>query len=611
MIPSTDVRPRPSPCLPSTTRRHEKIQSSHLERLAVVYVRQSTPQQVEQHQESGKLQYRLKERALDLGWGEDRIQIVDCDLGISAATSESRDGFQSLVGEVTLGHVGVILGVEFDRLARSCGATYQLLDACGLFGTLIADPETVYDPGNFNDRLLLGLKGTMGEVELHLLKRRMHGAKLEKARRGELCFLLPRGYVRRPSGEIVKDPDEEVRHVVELVLEKFAELGTIGAVLRYLVENGVRLGHRIASGPAKGDVTWTRPNRPTLQNLLTNPAYAGAYAYGRRKIDPRRKQSGRPSTGRVTRPQDEWHVLIRDHHPAYISWEQYEANRARLRANYNAFHRTGMARKGAALFAGLLRCGKCGATMFVQYPGREAKPTYSCARQTIDYGAPFCQSLSGKHLEPDLVDAVLELLRPASLELALRAAGDVQAERDRLHGLWEKRLERARYEVDRARRSYGLVEPENRLVVRQLEREWEESLLEQKKLEEEYDRFCREKPRVLTAEERDAVQALSSDVPALWHSEQTTNADRKEILRILLDRVVVDVEGESEKVNLEIHWAGGHVVRRQTIRPVARYEQLSYYPHLRDRIAELRGEGESYQVIADHLNDEGFRPPKR
>ncbi len=589
----------------------EKITPGHLERLAIVYVRQSTPQQVERHQESRRLQYGLRERALDLGWSEDRILVIDCDLGKSGATAEGRPGFQRIVSEVTLGHVGIILGVEMSRFARSCRDFYQMLEACGLFGTLIADPEYVYDPVRFNDRLLLGLKGTMSEAELHIQKQRMFEGKLAKARRGELVTLLPRGYVHGPSGEIVKDPDEQVRHVVQLVFSKFTELRTLNAVLRYLVEHDIRLGRRILGGPGKGDVTWVRPNRPTLQNLLRNPVYAGAYAYGRRKTDPRKKKPGRPNTGRVTQALDDWYVLIPDHHPAYISWAQFEANRDRLRANRNVFQAGGVAREGSALFVGLLYCGKCGARMAVHYIGRDAKPSYSCQRRHIEYGEDFCQSLSAKHLEPYLVDEVLRLLRPAGLELALKAAEDVEGERDRLHRLWRQRLERARYEAERVERQYRLAEPENRLVVRQLERDWEESLVEEQKLREEHQRFSREKPRLLSDEEKEAVRRLASDIPALWRSETTTNADRKEILRELLDKVVVEVEGASEKVKLEIHWAGGHVVRAETIRPVGRYEQLSYYPELRRRIAALRQEGHTYQAIADRLNEEGYRPPKR
>jgi len=591
--------------------RPEKITSLHLERLAIVYVRQSTPQQVERHQESRRIQYALRDRARDFGWREDRILTIDSDLGKSGATAEGRVGFQQLVSEVTLGHVGLVLGVEMSRFARSCRDFYQLLDACGLFGTLIADPDGVYDPARFNDRLLLGLKGTMSEAELHILKQRMHEGKLAKARRGELGMFLPRGYVRRPSGEIVKDPDEQVRHVVELIFSKFTELGTLNAVLRYLVRNGVRLGQRVQSGPGKGEVTWVRPNRPTLQDLLRNPMYAGAYAYGRRKTDPRKKKAGRPGTGRVTRPQEDWHVLIPDHHPAYISFEQFDANRDRLRANRKVFQASGAPQQGSALFVGLLYCGKCGARMAVQYIGRDAKPTYSCARRMIEYGEDFCQSLSAKHLEPYLVNEVFRLLRPASLELALKAAENVEKERDRLHRLWQQRLERARYEAERAERQYRLIEPENRLVVRQLEKDWEESLVREQKLAEEYERFSITKPRLLSAEEREAVRRLAADIPALWSRKTTTNASRKEILRELLEKVVVEVEGSSEKVNLEIHWAGGHVVRAETIRPVASYEQLSYYPELCRRIAELREQGHGYRSIADELNTEGYRPPRR
>jgi DNA invertase Pin-like site-specific DNA recombinase len=294
--------------------RSEKIGPSHLERLAVVYVRQSTAQQVLDHAESTRLQYGLAARARALGWPQGRVLVIDDDLGKSGASAQDRVGFQRLVSEVSLNHVGVVLGVEMSRLARSSKDWHQLLEICALFSTLISDLDGVYDPADYNDRLLLGLKGTMSEAELHVLKQRMHGGKLSKARRGELAFPVPTGYVRRPSGEVVFDPDEEVQQIVSLVFRKFEELGTVRGVLRYLVENGLKLGVRVHEREGKGELQWRRPNRGTLQNMLNNPIYAGAYAYGRRRVDPCRKKPGRPRTGYVSRltPSEEWYVMIKD-----------------------------------------------------------------------------------------------------------------------------------------------------------------------------------------------------------------------------------------------------------------------------------------------------------
>ena len=375
--------PRPaSP--PRWAVRSEKITPRHSDRLAVVYVRQSTAQQVLDHQESTRLQYGLVARAQDLGWAVDRVVVIDDDLGQSGASADARVGFQRLVSEVSLDHVGLVLGIEMSRLARSSKDWHQLLEICALFGTLIADLDGVYDPGQYNDRLLLGLKGTMSEAELHILKQRMEQGRLSKARRGELAVPVPSGYLRRPSGEVVLDPDEQVQEVIRLIFRKFAELGTLNAVLRYLVKHRIQLGIRVREGPGKGELVWRRPNRMTLQNLLKNPIYAGAYAYGRRQVDPRTKQPGRPSTGRRVSEPDEWYVLLRDRGPAYLSWDQYERNLARLKANRARAEEVGAARHGPSLLAGLVVCAQCGRRLHVRYGGRRHRHTYVCSRLMSD-----------------------------------------------------------------------------------------------------------------------------------------------------------------------------------------------------------------------------------
>jgi len=328
--------------------RSEKVQAEHRDRLAEVYVRQSTPQQVLDHQESTRLQYGLRTQAQELGWAPDRVLVIDDDLGRSGTSVQGRLGFQRLVSEVSLDHVGIILGIEISRLARSCADFCQLLELCALFGTLIADGDGIYDPGQYNDRLLLGLKGTMSEAELHIMQQRMRQGVLAKARRGKLIAGVPTGYVRRPSGEVILDPDEQVQHVIRLIFRKFDELGTPGtlwvSVLRYLVQQQIQLGIRVRSGPDVGELEWRRPNRRTLQNLLKHPIYAGAYAYGRRQVDPHRKVPGRPASGRVIVERAAWVALINDQMPAYISWEQYERNLAQLEANRARGDRKGAAR---------------------------------------------------------------------------------------------------------------------------------------------------------------------------------------------------------------------------------------------------------------------------
>ncbi len=587
----------------------EKLLSSHFERLAVVYVRQSTARQVLENEESTRLQYGLVAHARDLGWPQERILVIDDDLGLSAADSEGRAGFRRLVSEVGLDHVGIILGVEMSRLARSSKDWHQLLEICALFGTLIADLDGIYDPASYNDRLLLGLKGTMSEAELHTIKQRMQQGKLNKARRGELGFAVPTGYVRHPSAEVAFDPDEEVRQVISLIFRKFEELGTLNAVLRYLVENGIRIGIRVREREAKGKLEWHPPNRMTLQTLLKHPIYAGAYAYGRRRIDPRKKKPGRPSTGKTVSPPEEWHVLIKDRFPAYISWEHYERNLARLEANRAVADAKGAPREGASLLQGLLICGKCGARMALSYSAN-GKHSYLCSRLASDYGGESCQHLAGAPLDEFVGGKVLEALEPAALELSLEAAQNVQREREELDRLWHKRMERASYEAERAGRHYRLLEPENRLVARQLAREWEEKLADKQKLGEDYRRFQSEKPRLLSLAEREDIRRLAEDIPALWSAASTTNKDRKEIVRQVIERVVIEVEVESERVRVEICWAGGTQTTGTAIRPVARFEQLSYYPKLCERIRQLAARGLTTKAVARCLDEEGYRSPR-
>src|SRR5579859_5929323 len=337
-----------------------KVRPGHRDLAAIIYVRQSTRRQLIEHQESTRLQYALVERAAALGWARSRICVIDDDLGVSAAVAGTRPGFAKLVTEVTMGRVGIVLGIEMSRLARTGRDWHQLLELCSLSGTLLADPDGVYDPAVYNDRLLLGLKGTMSEAELYLIRQRMLSGRLAKAERGELAIPLPVGYVRRPSGEAALDPDEQAQHVVRLVFRAFARIGTINGVLRYLVAQEVQLPVRAHSGPSKGDLEWRRPTRETLQNMLHNPVYAGYFAWGRRQVDPRRKVPGRPSTGRVVKDSTEWLVLLPGRLPAYITEEQYQANAARMAASQQTAATPGPPRDGAALLSGLLRCGRCG-----------------------------------------------------------------------------------------------------------------------------------------------------------------------------------------------------------------------------------------------------------
>jgi DNA invertase Pin-like site-specific DNA recombinase len=602
-VTTTDLTTPATPLVPA------KVQSRHSERLAVIYVRQSTAQQVMEHRESTALQYALRRRAVDWGWPPDRVLVIDQDLGRSGASAEGRLGFQQLLAEVSLDHVGLVLGIEMSRLARSCKDWHQLLELCALFGTLLADTDGLYDPRDYNDRLLLGLKGTLSEAELHVLHQRMNQGRLNKARRGELFSHVPIGYVRLATGEVAIDPDQQVQSFVRLAFDKFDELGTLNALLRYLVRHDVHVPVRPISGADRGGLRWRRPNRQTLRNLLHNPLHAGAYTWGRRPVDPRAKVPGRPATGRKVAAAERCQVFLPGRCPAYITWERYEANRARLADN--SARGRGAPRHGPSLLGGLLACGTCGRRMGVQYSGRSNRLRYACTRNYTDYGAPACQGVCGRVLDELVERLALQVLEPASVELSLAAAADLEAERDRLGRHWRQRLERARYESDRAARQYHAAEPENRLVARELEKRWEQALLELRGVEEARDRFDRELPAPLTDADREAVRTLAADLPALWHAPDTTPAERQTVVRHLVERVVLTAPGDREIADVEVRWAGGFVSHHELVRPVARYEQMRDYPALSQRILELRGARRTSGQIATALNAEGWRPPKR
>ncbi len=592
-------------------KRSPKIKPWHLERCAIVFVRQSDPQQPIKHPESTARQYALVDRAVELGWPRERVIVIDDDQGKSGTTAEGREGFHRTLAEVALDHVGLILGTEVSRPARCCKDWYQLLELCACFRTLLADGDGLYDPTDYNDRLLLGLKGMMSEAEVHILKERMHQAKLHKARRGELFQLPPVGYVKLPDGSLAIDPDEQVQATVRLIFDQFDRQGTVHGLLRYLVHHKVQIPVRARTRANQGQLEWHRPNRPTLLNLLHHPIYAGAYRYGHRPTDPRKKKAGRPSTGKQVRRPEECEVLLKDRLPAYISWERFCSNQERLAANRARHDALGAPREGAALLGGLLFCGRCGRRMTVRYQGQKYGHWYGCTRGCADYAEPLCQSLSGPALDRLVAAQILQAVEPAALEASLAAVADVERERAELRRQWELRIERIRYEAGRACRQYQACEPENRLVARELERRWEEALRQQRQLEEEFERWQRSAPCRLSAQEEEAIRALATDLPALWQAQTTTAQDRQKMARLLLERVTVKVDKESEFVNGKLHWLGGLVTEHTIKRPVSRYDQQADYPRLVRRLKEMSGEKLSSSEMAEHLNAEGFRPPKR
>jgi excisionase family DNA binding protein len=538
-----------------------QVTPSHLARQAAIYVRQSTIEQVMHNLESQRRQYGLVDRAVNLGWPRPQVTVIDDDLGVSGGGGP-RVGFERLVAEVGLGHIGIVLAIEVSRLARNNRDWYHLLDLCALVDTLIADADGLYHPGVFNDRLLLGLKGTMSEVELHLIRSRLNGGLWEAARRGELRTHLPIGYQHDRENHIVKVTDEAIRETIGLIFSKFAELGSARQVTAYLAEEGVLLPHRRVNEDA---VNWRRASFDLVHGVLTNPTYAGVYAYGRSKIERRLDEAGRLQRRQVWLPLNEWAVVLPNHHEAYIEFDVFEANQQRLRANWRAPRGSagGAVREGGALLQGLLRCGRCGRKMQVTYTGAGGNVSrYACLQaRRMQAAERECQGLGGFRLEERIVDAFLAALAPASVDATLAALHETEQAWQRECHQRELLVERARYEAERAQRQFARVEPENRLVARSLEHAWEEQLKEVARCQDELAGFRRRRPTPLSNDDAEWLHRAGSDLKAVWQAPTTTNRDRKHLLRCLISEVVVLVDRERTIADLTIRWAGGASTR--------------------------------------------------
>ena len=585
-----------------------KIRPRHLERLAVVYVRQSTVQQVAGNRESADLQYQLRRRAVQYGWSEARVLVIDDDQGMSGQTIEGRLGFQRILAEVSLGHVGIVFGREMSRLARSCKDWHQLLELCALFQVLLADADGVYDPADPNDRMLLGLRGMMSEAELHVLRSRLLQGRLNKARRGEVLGFVPIGYVRTAEGGVAFDPDEQARAVVRLVFEKTTELGSARRADAFLIAHDIRLGVRSYRGPDQGTLSWRTPRLSTLYDMLRHPFYAGAYAYGRSVIDPTRRIGGKP--GRRSARPEEWVCLIRDAVPAYITWEQFEENRRRMAENDRGREPSRNPVRATPLLNRMIRCGRCGRPMVACNTHEVREPRYACDPGHHERVSVTCQSVTAIPIDRLIESLVLNAVQPAALELSLRAAEHLGRDRDRIHASWRQKLERAKYEADRARRQYDAVDPENRLVARELEHCWEQALDALRHQEEDYARFQAEQPRTISAADRKRIRALADDLPALWTAATTRGTDRREVVRLLLDHVEIDREGRSEVVAVTVHWRGGAVSRHRVRQRVRSYRHLHGFDALQSRMIGLETQGQTGTEIARTLNAEGFAMPR-
>ncbi len=535
-----------------------KVQPAHRQRAAVVYVRQSTPHQLERNRESTQRQYALVDRALELGWQRGQISVIDEDLGLSGSGTVERSGFARLAAEVALGRVGIVLGLEASRLARNNADWYRLLDLCAMTDTLIGDGDGLYHPALFNDRLLLGLKGTMSEAELHIIRARLDGGIRNKAARGELRRGLPVGLVwGEADGEVLFHPDEAVCGTIRTVFERFAQLGSARRVWLWLRSEELSFPLQAST---LTEIRWVAPTYTAIHHVLTNPVYAGAYAYGKSRCERYVDDSGAIRKRVRKLPQDQWAVLIRDHHPGFIDWETYEANQARLATNTRPRpHQGGGAvREGAALLQGLATCGHCGRRLRTHYRGRNSSPGYHCAGKHVVNGrGVYCLNIGGVQIDAAVSEAFLAALDPAGLQAVVVAAEQLEADHDAALAQWRLAVERARYEAERAERRYRAVEPENRLVARGLEGEWEKRLRELDDAEAQLARRAQQRPRTLSPQERVRLEALGADLGKVWSAPTTTDRDRKELLRTLLEEVIIAVKREQASAHLTLRWRGG------------------------------------------------------
>lgn len=541
-----------------TATPHAKITRSHLERKAYVYIRQSSPAQVQHHRESQELQYGLTSRAQHLGWPETAVVVIDEDLGLSGRSAEQRMGFQQLVADVTLGRVGIILGIEVSRLARNNRDWYTLLDLCALFDTLIADSDGVYHPSEYNDRLLLGLKGTLSEAELHVMRGRLHAGLVNKARKGELTKHLPVGFLRNNDNKIVKNPDEAVQRAVTLVFEKFDELHSVRQVYSWFLEHDI-MYPRLPDLKLPTELVWKRPSYHTFHHVLSNPTYAGAYFFGRKRLKLTRTSDGTPRFQQFKLPMEEWQVLIPQHHEGYLTWDKFLHNQAVLRGN----RRTGgideksRPGRGAALLQGLVRCGRCGRKMHVAYGGSTGnQPRYTCRPAPNAPGEPECQSIGGSHIDGEVARAFLEAAAPARVDATLEALQSFTRESNKLRQHWDLQIEKASYEAERARRQYDAVEPENRLVARTLEKRWNEKLERVEVVRQQAKVQCGTTAE-LQPEVVQRLQALGANLEGVWHAPSTTQEDRKNLLRTLVEEVAVTIKRDQGEVEITILWRGG------------------------------------------------------
>jgi len=582
----------------------QKVTADHLKRNAYLYVRQSTIRQVFENTESTKRQYALRRRAVALGWPLERIIVIDDDQGQSGASAAGRKGFQYLVGQVGMGRAGIVLGLEVSRVARNNSDWHRLLEICGLTQTLILDEDGIYDPTQFNDRLLLGLKGTMSEAELHVLRSRLRGGILNKAKRGELQCPVPVGFAYDTEGRVILDPDRQVRDSVHLLFRTFQRTGSATATVKDFRKQALSFPRRLRRGPNMGELVWGPLDHSRVLQILHNPRYAGAFVFGRTRTH--KKADG--TKVQIRLPRDEWHTLLPDRHPGYISWQQFEENEVRLRENaqsHGADRRRSPPREGPALLQGLAVCGICGRRMTPRYHLRyeHLVPDYVCQREAIREGKPVCQRIPGGVIDEAIGELLLETVTPMALEVSLAVQGELQSRIDEADRLRRKQVERAQYQADLARRRFMQVDPDNRLVADSLEGEWNDKLRGLATAKEEYDRLCQKDRAVLDDGQRAKILALATDFPQLWQDPNTPDRERKRMVRLLLEDVTLI---RNEDITLHVRFKGGATRTLKRPLPLTAWQKRRTSSVVVAEIDRLLNEYTESQ-IADLLNKRGFR----
>jgi DNA invertase Pin-like site-specific DNA recombinase len=581
-----------------------KVSPNHLDRDAYLYVRQSTLRQVVENTESTQRQYALRDRATALGWPIERVQVIDCDQGQSGASATDREGFQRLVAEVSLGHAGIVLGLEVSRLARNNSDWHRLLEICALTGTLILDEDGLYDPSQFNDRLLLGLKGTISEAELYVLRARLRGGILSKARRGELKTPLPVGLVYDPQGRVVLDPDRQVQDALRALFNTYERTGSGCATVRYFREQGLLFPRRLRSGVRKGELVWGRLVHSRVLQVLHNPRYAGAFFHGRTRWC--RSRSGGKTCRRL--PLEDWYALLPETHAGYITWDQYQRNQQGLRENALAQgvdRRKSPPGEGPALLQGMVLCGVCGQRMTVRYHMRKTElvPDYICQRDGIAHAERVCQRILGSRIDAAISTLLMETLTPLTLEVTLAVQQELQQRLDEADQLRRQHVERARYEADLARERFLQVDPKNRLVADALEADWNSKLRALTEAQEQYERQRQADHAVLDEESQSRILALTSDFPKLWKSPKTPARERKRMVRLLIEDVTLS---KGEQTTVEVRFKGGATRTLSLPPPQPAWATWQTSPELVAEVDRLLNDHTEAQ-IAVLLNERGRR----